>query len=89
MSDISVAIDMNIDWQSGMVTFTEQALGGLVTINPPTVTVPLLFIMRIASEAIYQSLPPQIQQFNFTPPKPPNTRGGKSIAFDATVGGKT
>lgn len=79
-----VAITTTIDWKAQMVVFREQAVNGIVAVNPPTITVPVALIMRIATEMIQQSLPPQLRQMQFAAPmleQPENTRGGKSLAF--------
>jgi hypothetical protein len=84
-----VAVGTSIDWRAQMVTFQEQAVNGIVTINAPTITVPLIRLMRIAAEAMLQSMPPQIRAMQFPAPviePPENTRGGRSLAFDANLG---
>jgi hypothetical protein len=88
MSD-QTAIAITIDWKTQTVVFTEQAINGIITVNPPSVTVPLALIMRLAAEMIQQSLPPQLRQMQFAAPvvqEPENTRGGRSLAFDAKIG---
>lgn len=63
-----IAIKVSVDWTNGVVTFSEIGMNGLAIVNPPTINVPVILVMRIAAEAIQRSLPPQYQQLNVTGP---------------------
>jgi hypothetical protein len=83
-----LALATRVDWENSIVTFSHPAENGIQLVNPPTVHIPLQLIMRIASEAIHQALPPQLQNMNLTPApavEAPTDRGGRSLAFDANV----
>lgn len=83
-----VAIGIQIDWKAQQVTFSEQEVNGIVTINPPSITVPLILLMRVAAEVMFQSMPPQVRAMQFTPPEPkePDKKRDIALAFDSKLG---
>jgi hypothetical protein len=87
----NVAIGIFIDWQKAEATFSEESENGIAIVNGPSVSVPLMIVMRIASEAIHRSLPPVVQQMDFSPveQQQPDTSRDGTLAFDANVRART
>lgn len=82
----NVVLDTGVDWQAGVVTFSQRTADGMALIGSPQIKVPLVLILHLAAQAMELKLPPEIRALNFQPQEVPAVNRDRLVAFDARVG---